>query len=85
MEELCSNIEKYPENYTFWFKKILSEKRKYFTGNVYEGGKWYTDKYDYLSLPLMVKENTILPMGARDDRPDYDYVEDIVECLLPRR
>ena len=49
----------------------------FFTGKVYEGGKWYTDKYDYLSLPLMVKENTILPMGAHDDRPDYDYAEGV--------
>ncbi len=49
----------------------------FFTGKVYEGGKWYTDKYDYLSLPLMVKENTILPMGACDDRPDYDYAEGV--------
>jgi alpha-D-xyloside xylohydrolase len=49
----------------------------FFTGKVYEGGKWYTDKYDYLSLPLMVKENTILPMGACDDRPDYDYADGV--------
>ncbi len=49
----------------------------FFTGIVYEGNKWYQNKYDYLSLPLLVKENTILPMGARDDRPDYDYAEGV--------
>ena len=25
----------------------------------------------------MVKENSIVPMGARDDRPDYDYAEGV--------
>ena len=50
----------------------------YFTGETYEGGKWYTEKHGYLSIPLMVKENTILPMGAHDDRPDYDYGDGVV-------
>ncbi len=49
----------------------------FFTGIVYEGNQWYQNKYDYLSLPLLVKENTILPMGARDDRPDYDYADGV--------
>ena len=26
-----------------------------------------------MSLPLLVRPGTVLPMGARDDRPDYDY------------
>jgi alpha-glucosidase (family GH31 glycosyl hydrolase) len=32
-------------------------------------------EYDYLHLPLMVKENSIIVTG-RDDRPDYDYAMD---------
>ncbi|MDO5538553.1 MAG: alpha-xylosidase [Eubacteriales bacterium] len=43
------------------------------SGEVKEGGCWYKEKYDYFSLPLFVKENTLLAMGREDHRPDYDY------------
>ena len=45
----------------------------FFTGEVLTGGDWYERKYDYLHLPLMVRENSIVAMGACDDKPDYDY------------
>ncbi len=45
----------------------------FFTGEVRNGGTWMSKTYDYLSLPLMVKENAIIALGSQDDRPDYDY------------
>lgn len=45
----------------------------FFTGEVKEGGNWYSEKFDYLSIPLFVKENSILCLGSHDDKPDYDY------------
>lgn len=45
----------------------------FFTGEVLEGGKWYSQKFDYLSIPLFVKENSIIALGSHDDKPDYDY------------
>lgn len=45
------------------------------SGEVREGGTWQKDTYDYFSLPLYVRENTLLPVGADDTRPDYDYAE----------
>ncbi|MBQ6529032.1 MAG: alpha-xylosidase, partial [Clostridia bacterium] len=39
------------------------------------GGKWITETYDFMSLPLFVREGTILPLGCNDDRPDYDYTD----------
>jgi len=45
----------------------------FFTGEVKEGGKWYSEKVDYLSIPLYVKENSIVVLGNHDDKPDYDY------------
>lgn len=42
-----------------------------------EGGKWYHDTYGYFSLPLYVRENTLLPMGKTEDKPDYDYLNHI--------
>jgi len=45
------------------------------SGEVREGGRWYKEAYDYFSLPLFVRENSILVMGQQNDRPDYDYEE----------
>ncbi len=42
-------------------------------GRILTGGKWITEIYDFLSLPLFVREGTILPLGNTDDKPDYDY------------
>ena len=45
------------------------------TGRVQEGPGWRREQHDFLSLPLMVRPGTILPLGAVDDRPDYDYAD----------
>ena len=47
------------------------------TGEMVEGAGWHRDKYDFFSLPLFVRENTILSTGSRCDRPDYDYCDNI--------
>ena len=47
------------------------------SGEEREGGRWYREKYDYFSLPLFVRENTLLPMGGNDKIPDYDYTEGV--------
>jgi alpha-D-xyloside xylohydrolase len=52
-----------------WTHLLSGEKR--------EGGKWMRENYDYFSLPLFVRENTILPIGGNDQRPDYDYGKDL--------
>jgi alpha-D-xyloside xylohydrolase len=44
---------------------------------VVEGGRWVREQHGYLSLPLMVRPNTILPVGAVEDRPDYDYADGV--------
>jgi alpha-D-xyloside xylohydrolase len=45
----------------------------FFSGRQLTGTRWIKEKVGYCTIPLMVKENTILPIGARDDRADYDY------------
>ncbi|MBQ8597572.1 MAG: alpha-xylosidase [Lachnospiraceae bacterium] len=45
----------------------------FLTGEVVEGGSWINERHSYLSIPLMVKENSIVTLGATDMRPDYDY------------
>lgn len=45
------------------------------SGEALKGDGWRRDSYDFFSLPLYVRDNTILPIGARSDRPDYDYAD----------
>ena len=47
------------------------------SGETREGGTWQADTYDYFSLPVYVRENTLLAMGGEDERPDYDYTKDV--------
>ena len=47
------------------------------TGQVQTGPGWRRERHDFLSLPLMVRPGTILPLGAVDDRPDYDYADGV--------
>ncbi|HEU4326362.1 MAG TPA: alpha-xylosidase [Roseiflexaceae bacterium] len=43
------------------------------TGETLEGPRWVEEIHGMLSLPLLVRPGAVLPVGARDDRPDYDY------------
>lgn len=49
-----------------------------FSGEVREGAGWHHAHYDLLSLPVFVRPGTILPIGGREDRPDYDFSDGIV-------
>jgi alpha-D-xyloside xylohydrolase len=49
----------------------------FLSGEVVEGGRWQREQHGYLSLPLMVRPNTVLPVGTNEDRPDYDYAEGV--------
>lgn len=47
------------------------------TGEVFEGGGWREEKHDYMSIPLLVRENSLIAVGANDQRPDYDYADGV--------
>ena len=51
---------------------LLSGKKK-------QGGRFYKETYDFLSLPLLVRPGKVLPLGkiadGADARPDYDYLD----------
>lgn len=47
----------------------------FFTGDVKEGLQWVSEKHSYLSIPLYVRENSIVVLGAKDDKPDYDFAD----------
>ena len=40
-------------------------------------GGWYRETHDVFSLPLYVRENTLLPVGARGDSVDYDHADGV--------
>jgi len=37
------------------------------------GGRWHRETHGFMSLPLYVPPGSVLPWGAEDQRPDYDY------------
>lgn len=49
----------------------------YLTGEVVEGGKWIKEKHSYLSIPMFVRENSLVATGNTDNVPDYDYAENV--------
>lgn len=49
----------------------------YLTNELIDGEKWHAETHGYMTLPLMVRENTILPVSATDSTATYDYTENI--------
>lgn len=44
------------------------------SGKKYEGGKYYSEKFDYFSLPCLAKPNSIIAYGAFEKNFEYDYL-----------
>ena len=53
----------------------------FFTGEEKRGPGWISEKHGYLSIPLMVRENSIVCLGSTEGRPDYDYGDHAELCL----
>ncbi len=53
----------------------------FFTGEEKEGGSWEERTYGYCEIPLFVRPNSILTLGAREDGPEYVY-EDHARLLI---
>jgi len=47
------------------------------TGEVRSGGQWCREQHGFLSVPLWVRPGTVLPIGACDNRPDYDFADGV--------
>ncbi|MEZ7123806.1 alpha-xylosidase [Nonomuraea sp. AD125B] len=46
-------------------------------GATVTGPAWHTEVHGFDSLPLLVRPGAVLPVGAREDRPDYDYADGV--------
>ncbi len=53
------------------------------TGERVPGGGWRTETHGLDSLPLYVREGAVLPIGERDDLPDYDYLSGLTLRVYP--
>jgi alpha-D-xyloside xylohydrolase len=51
------------------------EWTEFFTGRRETGGRWLRERHGFDSLPLYVREGAVLPLGAREDRPDTDHLD----------
>ncbi len=52
-----------------WYN-LLTEARA-------EGGRWHKERFDYFSLPLMLRPGSVLAVGAHTERPDYAFYEGV--------
>ncbi|SDU78528.1 alpha-xylosidase [Jiangella alkaliphila] len=41
------------------------------------GPRWVSETHGFDSVPALVRPDTVLPLGAVDDRPDYDYADGV--------
>ncbi|URM94754.1 alpha-xylosidase [Actinomadura madurae] len=49
----------------------------YLTGERIEGGRWVRERHGFDSVPLLVRPGAVIPVGAVEDRPDYDHADDV--------
>ncbi|MFS0704054.1 alpha-xylosidase [Cellulomonas sp. 179-A 9B4 NHS] len=52
------------------------------TGERVTGPRWVRERHGFASLPLYVRPGTVLPVGARTDRPDYDFADGVTLHLF---
>ncbi len=49
----------------------------FFTGEKVSGNGWCVENHDFFSIPLYVRENTILPVGSNNSFAVYEYEKDL--------
>jgi alpha-D-xyloside xylohydrolase len=49
----------------------------FLNGETVVGGGWRRESYDFFSLPLWVRPNSVVPIGANSTRPDYDFADGV--------
>jgi alpha-D-xyloside xylohydrolase len=49
----------------------------FLTGEQVTGPRWVTERHGFRSVPLLARPGAVIPVGAVDDRPDYDYADGV--------
>ncbi|HEY8879463.1 MAG TPA: hypothetical protein VIN03_17970, partial [Roseateles sp.] len=47
-------------------------------GEKKQGGRWYREQHDFLSMPLYAAPNSVIAWGAETEKPAYDYARGTV-------
>jgi alpha-D-xyloside xylohydrolase len=47
----------------------------WFSGRIVEGGRWREEMHGYMTLPLLVRPNSLIALGANDRKPDYNFAD----------
>jgi alpha-D-xyloside xylohydrolase len=47
------------------------------TGERVSGPRWVRERHGFDSVPLLVRPGAVIPLGAVEDRPDYDYADGV--------
>ncbi|PRY37910.1 alpha-xylosidase [Umezawaea tangerina] len=50
---------------------------RFATGERVHGPRWVTDRCDFTTIPLLVRPGSVVPVGAVDDGPEYDYADGV--------
>jgi alpha-D-xyloside xylohydrolase len=53
------------------------------TGERVTGPVWRRERHGFDSLPVYVREGAVLPLGAREDRPDTDHLDGLELLAFP--
>ncbi|GAA1862287.1 alpha-xylosidase [Myceligenerans crystallogenes] len=46
-------------------------------GPAVPGSRWVTEEHGFDSLPLLARPGSVIPVGSRDDRPDYAWADGV--------
>lgn len=51
------------------------------THQTYNGNQWIHETYDYMNLPLLARENSIIVTSLNKNTAHYDYLDSVSICL----
>ena len=51
-------------------------------GRTLTGPGWVREEHDFSSVPLLVRPDTVLPLGARTDTPEYAWADGVTLALV---
>ncbi|MER8005797.1 alpha-xylosidase [Streptomyces sp. NPDC094149] len=49
----------------------------FLSGRTVTGPRWVRERHGFSSVPLLVRPGAVIPVGAVDDRPDYDFADGV--------
>jgi alpha-D-xyloside xylohydrolase len=54
----------------------------FFSSEVIEGGRWRRESIDFMHVPLLVRENTVLPIGGDAEKPNWKSSDELTLQLF---